>query len=316
MLEAVLRNWRLKLLSLALAFALWVAVTGESRIVQDVEVPLALSVRNEHTVSTRPPRSVSVRLRGAESVVRAIEPGRLEVVADLRDLAPGPRTVQLSEASVKGVPPGVEVERVDPNRLSVTLARKVRRKVPVVPSFLGRPPDGYAFYGAEVVPEVVEIEGPEPEVAGASRVRTDPIHLERATRPFIARVGAVPDSPEVRVVDAATVEVRAQVDAAPIETTFHAVPVVLAGRTHEAEVSPTTVSVRLAGPPGLIARLRSEQVRAVADLTGLAPRGAAYRVPLRVDLVDVPASDLARISVKQAGTGSVRVRILERRIGG
>lgn len=315
MLEALLRNWRLKLLSLLLAFVLWVAVTGESPIVQDFEIPLALSVRDEHTISGRAPRSVTVRLQGPESLVRGIEASRLEVVAELKDLSPGQRTIQLSPANVKGVPAGVRVERIDPDRLSLTLARKVRRTVPVIPSFLGKPPEGYAFYGAEVSPDTVDIEGPEPEVSGTSRVRTDPIHLEHAQGPFTARVGAVPDSPEVRVVDQPTVAVRVQVDLAPIEIAFPSVPVVLAGQTHEAEVRPATVRVRLAGPPSLVSSLRAEQVRVVADLAGLPPGPPTHRVPLRLELVGVPATDLARIAVKEIGSGRVEVRILDRRIG-
>ncbi len=316
MLEPLLRNWRLKLLSLGLAFALWVAVTGESPIVQDFQAPLVVSVGDGHTVAGRPPRTVTVRLRGPETLVRSVEAVRLEVVADLHDLVPGTRKVQLSPADVKGVPTGVKVDMIDPERVTVTVARKVRRTVPVIPAFLGKPPASYAFYGAQVLPDTVEIEGPEPEVLATSRVRTDPIHLDRATQPLKTRVGAVPDSLEVRIVGDTTVEVRAHVDATPVETVFVDVPVALAGQTHEARVSPSSVDVTLSGPPRLVRGLRRRQVRLVADLTGLRPQPTPYRVPLRVDVLDIPPSDLSHITVKITGNGWVEVQILDRRASG
>ncbi len=313
MLEKLLRDWPLKLLAVVLAFAIWVAVTGESRIVQDTRIPLDVELRSDRILAGSPPTEVGVRLRGSEAGVRHAMTG-LVMHVDLRDSAPGERIVQLLPAMIRGLPPDVEIVQLVPDRLNLNVDTLAKRTVPVVPSFVGRPPVGYAFYGTLVTPDAVEVEGPESAMGGLSRLRTDPIHLDNRTAPFTARVGAVPESLELRVVDPRPVEVRVEVDTAPVETVLDHVPVVLADEVFEASVSPSTVRVSLSGPAALIGGIRAFQVRAVADLSGLAPKSAPYLVPLRVSLLDIPPADLARITARPLGNEKVSVRVTNRRI--
>ena len=88
----------------------------------------------------------------------------------------------------------------------------------------------------------------------------------------------------------------------------------LAGQVFEATVVPQEVAVVLSGPPDLLARRGPGQVRAVADVSELAPRAKPYQVLTRLEFVDVPARDLARLSEKTTGRRTVSVRLMDRRI--
>lgn len=307
MLDLIFRRWPLKLLALAIAFAVWVAVTGDTRIVSTYRVPLDVALPPELMLTGSPPSTVNVLLRGPETVLRRIDSFSLEVNVDLRDADPGERSVTLSADSLVGLPAGAEVARVEPDRLTLTVARRMRKTVPVVPSFVGTPPPGYAFYWGEARPDVLEVEGPEDVVSALERLRTDPIHLEGRTEPFLSRVGAVPDSPTVRVLDARAVEVRAMVDVSPVERRLPEVPVVLAGGKGDLDVAPTTVEVVLAGPAKVLERIPGDRVRAVADLTGLPALEGPAELPVRVDFVGVSVDDLARLTVRSLRPGKVRV---------
>jgi hypothetical protein len=127
------------------------------------------------------------------------------------------------------------------------------------------------------------------------------------------RVGAVSDSASVRVVDPRPVEVRAFVDAAPVEVVIEDVPVVLAGQVPGASPVPGAVRVTLSGPPAVLAAIRPGQVRAVADVSSLAPRAEPHRVSLRAEILRVAPDDLARISVRSISSSSVDVVVPERR---
>jgi YbbR domain-containing protein len=316
MLEIVFRNWHFKLLSAVLAFTLWVAVTGEGVIVQDYTVPLDIALRDGYTLLGSYPSNGEVRLRGPETVLRRIDPLRheMELLVDLSQASPGERTVQLGPDNLVGAPRGVEVAQITPNRLSVGVDESLTREIQVVASVLGQPPSGYHFYGARATPETLTIEGPKSQVQALTRMRTDPINLEGRTDPFVVRVGAVPDSPEVRVLDARLISVQVDVDAAPLDLTLDAVPVVLAGQIYEAAITPSTLRVVLSGPPALLREIGSRQIRAVVDVSGLAPRAGSYHLSPRVEFVDLPASDLARIGVKSVNRESVAVVLSERRI--
>lgn len=311
---ALTRNWPLKLLSLALALALWVAVTGIGVIVQDVTVPVEISLGESYTLIGAKPTVATVRLRGPETLLRGIDRSGMELLIDLGETSTGERTVQLSENNLVGRPRGLELTGITPDRLTLQVDWKSRRPLPVVPSLLDQPPEGYAFYSARMVPDTLTVEGPRSEVRALNRLRTDPISLEGRTQPFMARVGAVPESPEIRVVESQLLEAHIEVDVAPVDAAFDAVPVVLAGQVHEAAATPSSIEVVLSGPPALLERIRPGQIRAIVDVSELAPSTEPYHLAPRVEFVDVPAADLPRISVKSMSRESVTVRLSGRRI--
>lgn len=314
MLDLLTRNLTLKVLALVLAFVVWVAMTGETGIVQDLRVPLEISLPEGLVAAEAPPRTVSVRLRGPESLLRRLDPLPLEVHLDLRSAAQGPRNVQLTPAAVDGVPAGIEVALIEPDRFRIQLDQRMRKSVPIVPAITGQAPAGYAVYDVHLAPESVEVEGPESHVAALGRLRTDPIHLEGRSESFRATTSVVPTSSEVRVVDPRPIEAQVEIDRAPATRVYDSVAVVLAGQVFEAQATPASIAVTLAGPPELLARLRQDQLRAVADIHARVPRSEAYEIPLRVELLGVQARDLARITVKSLSRPRIAVVVSPRRI--
>lgn len=314
MLDRVLVNWPLKLLSLALAFAIWVFVSGEKSMVRDFAVPLEIRLPENRILTTAPPTTVTVRVRGPESLMRRLDRVPIGLGVDLGDPPAGQQEVQLSKADLDGLPRGVEIDFIDPDRLRLEVDVRASREIAVEPTFLGQPPEGYAFYGVQVVPDTVLVEGPESAVAELDILRTNPIRLDRRTEPFVARVQAIPTDGEVRVADPRPLEVRVVVDASPVERTFEHIPVELVGQLYEAVVSPAALNVTLAGPPALVERIVPAQIRLVADATGLEPRDKAYEVGVQFDLVDVPIEEMTRIGLKSISRRRITIRVADRRI--
>jgi YbbR domain-containing protein len=301
MFERLTRRWHLKLLSLGLAFAVWVAVTGEGRSVQDFSVPVEVSLGPKTTLAGPTPLKVNVRLRAPESILRRIDPYDLDVRVDLRDAPPGERTVSLGPRLVGGVPTDVEIVQVEPDRLKLNLARKVRREVPVVPTISGRPPRGYAFYRAIPNPDGLQVEGPESRLGNATRVRTDPILVDGRRESFLARVAPVAESADVTIADARPLDVRVFIDLAPVDVTIPRVPVVVADGSGTASVS--SVSVTVSAPSALVATLRSGNLRAMAEAAG-----DARSVPLRIELTGLDDDARAKITVKSVTPRTVDLR--------
>ena len=300
MLERLTRRWHLKLLALGLAFAVWVAVTGEGRSVQDFAVPVEVSLGPHTTLAGPPPLKVNVRLRAPESTLRRIDPYDLDVRVDLRDAPPGERTVSLAPRLVGGVPTDVEVLQVEPDRLKLNVARKVRREVPVVPAISGRPPRGYAFYRAVASPDGLLVEGPEARLGNATRVRTDPIVVDDRRESFLARVAPIAESADVTISDARPLDVRVFIDLAPVDVTIPRVPVVVAGDA--ATASESSVSVTLSAPSALVATLRAGHLRAVAEM------GLSAAVPLRIEFTGLDDDARAKITVKSVTPRTVDLR--------
>lgn len=308
MFDRPLRRWPLKALALGLAFAVWIAVTGEGRTVQDFRVPVDVALGDRAILAGSPPLQVEVRLRAPESVLRRVDSYDMDVRVDLRSLAPGSHVVDLTPRLVAGVPRDAEVVRIEPDRIKLDVARKVRREVPVTPTLTGRPPRGYALYRATPRPEALLIEGPESKVGAATRLRTEPIAVDGRREPFVARVAAIAETADVRVVDARPLDVGVQIDLAPVDAAIARVPVVVAGSAEGASASPSTVTVTVLAPSALIPDLRAGHLRAVAEVGTGAAGASLAATPLRVEVVGLDADDRAKVTVKSINPATVRVR--------
>ena len=308
MFDGLLRRWHLKVLALALAFAVWVAVTGEGRGVQDFRVPVDVVLGTGATLAGAPPTNVTVRLRGPDSLLRRMDPYDLTIRVDLRDALGGERTVQLTSRNVAGVPRDVEVALIDPDRLRLAIAKKKRREVPVVPTIVGKPPRGYQVYRAVARPEALVVEGPEMKVSAVTRLSTDPIHVDDKSEPFTARVGAVPDGSDVRVVDARPLDVMVYIDLAAVDATIERVPVFAAGAGGPVVIVPGTIAVTVSAPSALIPKLRAGHVRAVVDLNGSAALPFVAGAPLRIELPGLDAEERAKVTVRGMSRKKVDVR--------
>jgi len=304
----VFHRWRLKLLALGLAFAVWIAVTGEGRGVQDFRVPVDVVLGAGATLSGTPPTNVTVRLRGPDSLLRRMDPYDLTIRVDLRDAAGGERTVQLTPRNVAGVPRDVEVALIEPDRLRLVVAKKQRREIPVVPTIVGKPPRGYQVYRAIARPDALMTEGPESKIQSLTRLGTDPIRINDGTEPFTARVGAVPETSDVRVVDARPLDVTVYIDLAPVSATIDRVPIVAAGAGEPVVIVPSAISVTVSAPSALIPKLRAGHVRAVVDLNGSAGQLFVAGAGLRIELVGLDAEERAKVTIKSLSRSKVDVR--------
>ncbi len=209
---AVRRNAGLKLLSLAFAVLLWTYVNAKGRLEVTLQVPLELrNVPANLVLLGDPVDEVSVRLRGAESRLRAL-PQHLRATLDLSGATPGELSLVIGPQHIN-VPPNVEVLRVTPRKVTIRLDELVRRPVPVQPAVVGQPPPGFEVARSSVNPDRVVVEGARSVVERIRELRTTPpVDVSAATHTFTESRQLDLQGHELRVVDhpavAVTVTIR------------------------------------------------------------------------------------------------------------
>jgi len=115
-------DWWLKLLSLALAYALWAIVTQAPPVEIGMSVPLEFrNLPDSLVVAGEIPTRVHLRLRGSDSRLRTLLPEEVVVAVDMSWATPGNHTLRL-EASQVELPPGIEVVRIIPEEVRMELA--------------------------------------------------------------------------------------------------------------------------------------------------------------------------------------------------
>src|SRR5262249_61267438 len=123
-------------------------------------------------ITTPVPDTVSVRLRGRVSILRALASSNLEVPLDLRTVVPGDITITIRPQAVN-VPPQVEVVSLDPGRVRFRV-EAVRQKVGRIRPFLvGQHPAGYSVGDVTVDPDHALLSGPTSLIRHLTEVATE-----------------------------------------------------------------------------------------------------------------------------------------------
>jgi len=211
----VLHNFGIKLLSLALAVGLWLAVASDPPAEVAVDVPIVFRniPENLEISSENVPRS-QIRVRGPQRVVRRLQPADIYAEIDLSGMKPGERTFDLTAQQVHQ-PRELEVVQVVPNQFHLIFDTRLTRQVPVRPRAFGNFAAGYQIGRLEADPSSITISGPRQRVAAVEAAITDPIDasgtMERAT--FVRH--AYVSDPLVQVMNPNPVRVTVIMEHAP-----------------------------------------------------------------------------------------------------
>src|SRR2546426_11237796 len=127
----VLHNIGLKLLSLALAVGLWLAVARDPLAEVAVEVPIEFHHFPENLeISSENIPQAQIRVRGPERVVRKLRASDIHAEIDLRGVRTGERTLDLSAQQIRA-PHDLQIEEVIPSQLRLSFDARIKRELEV-----------------------------------------------------------------------------------------------------------------------------------------------------------------------------------------
>lgn len=210
MLQRLLENWSLKLLSVVIALLLWAFLMGEQRVEVGYTVPLELmNVPDGLMVANDVPSLVDLRLSGPRTRLAALNVADLRVTLDLKKLTPGVTAFRRLEDKLS-LPSGVRVVRLAPSTVEVKLEKVGHKLVRVKVVTSGEPAPGYTVARVEVKPKKVTVVGAQSELKGVHEVETDPIELSGIRESFHGEVplhhaGSYTRLDPIRQVDVAVV---------------------------------------------------------------------------------------------------------------
>ena len=211
----VLHNFGLKLLSLALAVALWLAVARDpvAEVAVDVPVEFHNIPENLEINSESVPRA-QIWMRGPERIVRRLRPADVYAEIELRGMRVGERTFDLRADQIRQ-PKELEVVQIVPSQFHLTFDARLTRQVPVHPRVVGNFAPGYEIGQVVAEPSTVTISGPQKRVEAVEAAITDSVDasgtLDRAS--FVRH--AYVSDPLVRVMDPNPVRVMVIMEKAP-----------------------------------------------------------------------------------------------------
>lgn len=261
-----LEDWSLKLLSLAIALVLWLAVTGQNQpVTAHVNVQLNFIRPPSFEISNDPPRTVDVMLTGSRNKLDDLTSLDLVATVDISDQREGERVLRLADKAQIPLPQGIKVDGFQPSAIPIRLEPIVERQVVIELKLDGKPADGYEVYAAHPSKGSVVVRGPASRVNAIQRVLTESIWLAGHRENFRVENVAidVPD-PKVDLLEP-VVNVQVEIGEQRIEKNYTGVPVTT---PDGGKVQPATTSITLLGGASTFNSLKPEDIRIVLDSSG------------------------------------------------
>ena len=187
--KVFLEDWLMKLVALAITFALWLGVTGLSTPgSESYTVPLNLRTSDSSVVTNSPIQEVEIRVSGDKRKIEQIKESDLRVSLDLTDVAAGDHVVSLTPDSVSfALPLGIKLDTIRPNRIHIRLENVEEKEIAVTAETEGSVPEGFELYSKTTSPLKVRVRGPASFIKSLNSVSTEKIDLTNHDTNFTVR---------------------------------------------------------------------------------------------------------------------------------
>ncbi len=168
-------NIVLKLVSLALAVGLWLAVAHDPMAEVEMNVPIEFqNLPDNLEIDSASFTDAQIRIRGPERLIHRLQPADVVAEINLATVKPGERTFDLTSREVHA-PQELEVVQIIPGQFHLSFDERVTRRVEVRPRVIGSFADGLRVAQVVVDPSTVTVSGPRRRVEALEAAITDPV---------------------------------------------------------------------------------------------------------------------------------------------
>lgn len=171
-----LEDWGTKLIALGISLALWLGVTGlrAPTTVRLKNITLNARASNDMEITNSPVQEVDIVVTGDKRLLDRLNSRDLIVSADLTDVKPGDRVIQLTPDTVRiELPNGLKLDEIQPSKIAIHLEKVEEREIDVKPDIEGSLAEGLEVYDVVVVPARVRVRGAEALLNRSIRFRSN-----------------------------------------------------------------------------------------------------------------------------------------------
>ena len=172
----ILENWKLKLLSVALATTLWFVVflIGETK--KEISVPVSIAnLSKGYVIMKTDIAKVDITLSGRVAVLKDIKESDVKVSLNLSNVQEGENIFNITKSNVQ-IPRGVQIGDIRPSSTKIDVDRIIEKKLKTVVRLDRRWMGEYEV--KSWIPDYVTVEGPKRIWEEKTVIETVPINDE------------------------------------------------------------------------------------------------------------------------------------------
>lgn len=197
----IVRNWELKLLSLLLAFILWISLIPEEKTLSEKTLTIPLETHNlpaNMELVEKPDQTVDVTIRAPNRMINEISAANVFAKLNLSKASIFQQEYPLNESMIS-IPPGANVVRLSPTKVRLKLERTNEVMLDIVPTLIGHAKEGYGISRIEITPPRVLVRGPESKIREKDKVSTSPINIAELSASAEVEADLILPKPELRL---------------------------------------------------------------------------------------------------------------------
>jgi YbbR domain-containing protein len=261
------KEWLLRFISLCLAISLWYFVGGKDAVDTTVKVPIEIiNMPKNLIISNKFKKEIDVTVRGPRSLI--VDMGKREIArqVDLSDATPGTRVIAISNKSIP-VSRGIQVLRVQPSSLILSLDKLIQKKFSITPITTGKVANGYVLKDLRINPDMITITGPQTVLSQVESLKTTPINISGLTTSIQQQIPLDLEPAIVDLIGETSITADIVIAMDTVEKTIRHVPikVVLDGYLQKVEPDEADVTLKI---PKLILK-RGTDYRHLFTLTAV-----------------------------------------------
>jgi YbbR domain-containing protein len=202
----LVRDWRLKLVSLLLALVLWLLLVPSEKIYSEKALTIPLETSNVPAgleIVERQTSTIDITIRAPNRLLGEIGPSGLVGRVDLDRATVLQQEYPLDKTMI-AVPPGAEVVKIAPNKVTIKLERTGEASLDVHPTLRGKPDPGFRIARTEIEPASVRVRGPESRLRAEEAATTAPVDVSGLAESTVFEADIILPRPELRLVSPPT----------------------------------------------------------------------------------------------------------------
>jgi len=269
------KDWFIKLISLLFAVFLWYFVSSEDRVDMNVQIPVEIvNLPRDLIISNPYKTTLDVTASGPRGLIRKISQGITRSI-DLSKATPG-NTVIANDVDSITVPRGINVLRVNPTHITLSLDRLIQKDLPVKAITSGKLPEEYELAAITITPERLQVAGPQTVLTRETVLSTTSIELTGVTASTSRQV-ALDLRPELaELIGDPIVTAKIELRDTMVEREINKVTLTSTGLlpTQSARLTPSRLTLKALMPMALAkkqAKTLDDLFTATVNLEGLPP---------------------------------------------
>ncbi|MCD4786898.1 MAG: hypothetical protein K8R09_01615 [Desulfobacterales bacterium] len=235
-------------------------------------------------------KGIEVRISCPESLVKTLSEIKSRYLLDLSDINEGVNNIPIRKDGIK-LPSGISIINITPSFLTLKVEKELKKELPVIVSFSGKPATGFFTY-AVTRPSSVMLKGPENILGPIEKIFTKPIDVNGLSESFKKEIAL--DLPECLDIISFSGIILAEVyiEEQIVAREFKNIPVKGKDSTYTFSITPPAIDIEIKGPVNLLEKFYQENgLEVCVDLKGLKPgvyvRRASIVLPVKTILVRV-----------------------------